>query len=75
MQGGKKIILCLLKRPSLKSLPASKGGELWGFRFPPLEWEAGEKFKLRDGKASLVVRGRGKFRPPKPVGEAGPQNC
>ena len=39
------------------------------FRFFPL-WksEAVKKFKWREGKASLVARGRGKFRPPKPGG-------
>jgi hypothetical protein len=37
--------------------------------FPLWKREAVKKFKLREGKASLVVRGRGKFTPPKPAGD------
>jgi hypothetical protein len=55
-------------------LPFSKGGELLGIRwgipspFPPLEKGSCEEIQWREAKASLVVRGRAKFTPPKPGG-------
>ena len=36
---------------------------------PPLTGEAVKKFKWKEGKASIVARGRGKFTPPKPGAE------
>jgi hypothetical protein len=56
-------------------LPFLKGGELLGIRwripstFSPFgKREAVKKFKSREGKASIVARGRGKLTPPKPGG-------
>jgi hypothetical protein len=36
--------------------------------FPLWKREAVKKIKLREGKAPLVARGRGKLTPPKPGG-------
>jgi hypothetical protein len=37
-------------------------------KFPPLKKGSCENIELRGAKASLVARGRGKFKPPKPGG-------
>jgi hypothetical protein len=60
-------------------LPFSKGGELLGNSMedptlPLCKREAVKKFKSNERKASLVVRGRGKFSPPKPAGDEEPQS-
>jgi len=50
--------------------PPSRGREIsFETHSPsPCGKEAAIKIQSREGKASLVVRGRGKFRPPKPGG-------